>query len=276
MGSSSDDVLEYDNVNMEAIFKKMEQKLEEKFETILEQKNLIINEFREKIELLNDKISMLNKLKYYEDLQKDPASANLSDSNKKTTKEKTNSGKQAELQQSAIINPNKVLHALMVAQTTNKLEKIINLESDKLDNQNPSQINQAINSAILIKLNEKTTRELPENSNNKSAAELRKWCYVGNLHSKTTKEALEDHFKALNIDQTTCEKLPSKNEFQTGFKASVLPEDIDTLINPEHWPVGAVIKPFWFQKTHNRNYQYFRTHSRQRHQTWQRHRGKTT
>ena len=55
---------------MEDIFKKMVQKLEEKFETILEQKNLIINEFREKIELLNDKISILNKLKYYEDLQK--------------------------------------------------------------------------------------------------------------------------------------------------------------------------------------------------------------
>ena len=179
----------------------------------------------------------------------------------------------------------------MVAQTTNKLEQIINLESDKFDNQNPSQINQATNSAILVKLNEKPTRELPENSNNKnkwhknhvvkgsspsitnlSAAELRKWYYVGNLHSKTTKEALEDHFKALKMDQTTCEK----NKFQTGFKVSVLPEDIDTLINPEHWPVGAVIKPFWFQKTHNRNYQNFRTHSRQRHQTWQRHRGRTT
>ena len=149
----------------------------------------------------------------------------------------------------------------MVAQTTNKLEKIINLESDKLDNQNPSQINQATNSAILVKLNKKPTCELPVNSNNKnkchknhvvrgsstsitnlSAAELRKWYYVGNLHSKTTKEALEDHFKALKMDQTTCEK----NKFQTGFKVSALPEDINTLINPEYWPVGAVIKPFWF------------------------------
>lgn len=96
-----------------------------------------------------------------------------------------------------------------------------------------------------------------------SAAEHRKWIYVGNLRADCSEEMVKSHLTTNNVVVLSCDKLPSKQDHIASFKVSVPADSENLLLNAELWPAGVTIKPFMFPGTRRRT-QYRNPNFRQK------------
>ena len=79
-----------------------------------------------------------------------------------------------------------------------------------------------------------------------SAAQERKWIYVGNIGSECTMEMVRSHMEANRINVLSCEKLPTKQDHISSFKISIPAHHRENAFNSEIWPRDVIVKPFVF------------------------------
>ena len=144
--------------------------------------------------------------------------------------------------------------SLMEAQL-NKMNEFINLDKDP-NNQNKNELKSGQN---ILKSSKAIIRGTNTEKLTITAAEQKKWFYVGNLNKETNMEGLKKHLELFNVSVIECKKLSRNSTYSTSFKVAVRPMDAQAILSDKIWPESVVVKPFIFnRKSHNFNNGYRR------------------
>lgn len=251
---------------------------------ILKQKDLIIRELRDKIDLLSQQINLLNKIKeidktkendkikekdrkkQIDTLNKDKEKDSNNDScvnnaNANVNSSSTNSVKTVTSQKTiGGVNSTKVMHDVRVCtENVNKrksydfrnnetiVDQCVSREMDYKENNNNK--NSAEWKEVVHKSRNKLKRIVGKNSEVliKGVPKLAS-LHVYRLDKNTTTDELRDMLK-VNFPEVTCQALTSKYpEMYSSFKVSIYGDNYDKALDPAIWPQGACVNKFFHWK----------------------------
>lgn len=236
------------------------------FSYVIKQKDLIIQELRDKIDLLHRQMQLLemvnqqktniegqqtDKVKSNSNI-KTPIDKNRRDKNSDVPNKNTvtNNSLKINKQGNSLITKDEVALNIMKVETENKLNKYINLTKEEESNSHVTHMTSNSSQRDEWKVVTKTRRKRQVIvGNNKESISVKGVPKLATLHVyRVDKSTTSDELTVLlknNFQEVTCEKIISKHpEFYSSFKVTILEADFKNAMDPKVWPYGACISRF--------------------------------
>ncbi|KAJ8948139.1 hypothetical protein NQ317_000182 [Molorchus minor] len=240
------------------------------FSYIIKQKDLIIQELREKIDLLHKHIDMLNIINQHKSNSEESQLAKVkTSSNTKTISNKnTNNTDKNDIevnrhtvaahvnkQGNSRITKNDVSSGIMRAETENKMNKYIHLVKDgqngpPANTSNHNNKDEANDWKLISNTRRKRKMIVGNNKDSSSVKGVPKLVslHVYRINKNTTTDELTTLLKD-NFQEVVCEQINSKHpEIYSSFKVSILEDNFAKAMNPNVWPYGACVSRFFRPK----------------------------
>lgn len=243
------------------------------FNYIIRQKDIIIQELRDKITLLNNHIDILNKYQIFNEGEQKPNSnskiSTIAETKKVSNKNerKSNSmtkdvgnpvtvNKQNPInvnnqQNSNIISRENLSSGIMQAQSQLKLQECINLSSD-ITTHSSQLLNTPVSSqkkeqwSEVVKKKRKRSLVVGNNTVNMSVKGVPKTIdlHVYRVDTQTTVTELAAFLRP-NFPEVICESLESRYpDLYTSYKVTIFEEHFKKAMDPQFWPKGACVQRF--------------------------------
>uniref|UniRef100_V5GZG9 Uncharacterized protein n=1 Tax=Anoplophora glabripennis TaxID=217634 RepID=V5GZG9_ANOGL len=245
---------------------------------IIKQKDDLVRELQDKNRMLNEHISLLNKLRAAEESKtvqssKDKNGVKTSSDDKVFnsdiySNEHTNTGRNnvPTVQNDKVLNKQRnhksgsvgisnsdVTTAVLEAQTKQRIDKYININGD-INNKHDNKI---AGQEWKVASNRKRRRPTLIGKNKDSAVikGVPRWVdlHVYRLEPSTTVTSISDMLR-VHIPEVKCEALVSKHPgLYASFKVSVLEDNFKTAMDADIWPYGTCINRFFHKRRINQS-----------------------
>lgn len=74
--------------------------------------------------------------------------------------------------------------------------------------------------------------------------------FVSRIHPDVTKEGVEEYLTKAKIGGVECEKLNARYSSYNSFKVALPSAFVDTVLDPDFWPAGVLVKKFVSRRNH--------------------------
>lgn len=238
------------------------------FNYIIKQKDIIIQELRDKITLLNNHIDILNKYhlncKVNEGEQKPNLNNKISTisetkkvpnksehKNTSMTKDNGNPLNVNKQKNTSIISKQDLANGIMQVESQLKVRECINLANDithspHLSNTPVSSLKRKDEWNEVVKKRRKRSVVVGNNTASISVKGVPRTVdlHVYRVDPQTTVEELTDFLKP-NFPEVVCESLqPKYPDLYTSYKVTIFDENFKKAMDPQFWPKGACIQRF--------------------------------
>ena len=262
-----DDVSEILNINIVDV---------EVFRYILKQKNALINELKDKINILTAHIDLQNKFIYSKETaypknsnaQQKPNAFQRDDKENNILSRQTSANIKQQVTIKEVNNAIKQAEKNIELNSTNENKSNLN---DNEENENTLNVQQYYANTqsqfneddqkqdghwTIVKTKEKQKRSRPNpiqgnkiltgnNTTYLKIAEKKSWLFVTGLDANTEAKEIECYLNDQGIQECIIEKLKTKSDrYKSSFKLSVPMNLKETVMDPSFWPVGVSVNHF--------------------------------
>lgn len=233
------------------------------FQYIVKQKDMVIDELKDKIRILNNQIELLqtinnsvtsvsNVISEQKILEVSSRDKNVRDKrNERRPQKQTDSQENVNInrvpENTAFVTRNEVSAAIELAESERKMKNYINLTTDLAST---SQSRKEEWNEVVKRKSNKRKIIIGNNKESNSIKTVPKYVvlHVYRLDPQTTVNQLSNLLQ-INFPEVKCEKLISRlSELYSSFKVTILEHNFAKAMDPNIWPDGACVSKFFMKR----------------------------